>query len=121
MFHSPCLRVKVFLYLDRSRVFCTYPDTYLVLDLLTHLPRLMKIFSWDIRKLGKPPPNKVTMRIILVSLLDGVELEDLGRPKPRRVEPPEGVGVHIMVNQVFFKMGGTCTPILLEVHGQEIR
>jgi hypothetical protein len=121
MFHSPCLRVKIFLYLDRSRIFCAYSDTYLILDILTHLPRLMKIFSRDIRESGKPQPNKVAMWIILVTLLDSVELEDFGRPEPRGIEPPEGVGVHIMVNQVFFEMRGTGTPILLKVQGQEIR
>ena len=121
MFQSPCLRVKVFLYFDWSRLFSAYPDPNLVLDILTHLPRLMYYFCRDIWEFRKPQPNIVALWIILVSLFDSIELEDLGRSKPRGVEPPKSVGMHIMINQVFFEMSGTGSPILLEVHGQEIR
>ena len=121
MFQSPWLRVKVFLYFDWSRVFSAYPDSYLALDILAHFPRLMDLFCRNIWEFRKPQSDKLTVWIILVSLFDSVELEDFGRSKPRGVEPPKSVGMHIMINQVLFEMSGTSSPILLEVHGQEIR
>jgi hypothetical protein len=78
----------------------------------------MDELSWNVGKLSDPHSYISALRIKFCGLKCRVKCSDLAWPDPSSSSPPSVVWLHIMIDQLLFKVVSTIPPVLLHIQSE---